>query len=84
VISFGLIYTLIILNGKRAIEEGNEYSIRHYEYNELTFNINLQTHILMLIGIGSMNNFNIRIGVKCLDVFLLAILMLMRIAMLIY
>ena len=84
IFSFSLIYALIRWTGQSIIEEQNEYSIRHYEYNELTFNINLQTHVILLVGIYSMNNFGIRIGVKCLDVLLLLILMVMRTAMILY
>ena len=81
---FSLIYALVKWTGVRVHEEGNEYSIRHNEYNELFFNLYLQTHVLLLVGFCSMKNFNIRIGVKCLDHFLLSILMLVRTAMLIY
>lgn len=81
---FYILYLLVTWSAKPALEKGNEYTMRHFEMNELALNINIQLHVLMLIVIYSMNNFKIRIGVKCLDFTLLLILMVMRTALLCY
>lgn len=79
-----ILYGLICGSEKSVKESGNEYSLRHYEYNELAFSLVVQVHAIRLVGIYTMHNFQIRIGVKCLDITLLLLLIVARTAMLVY
>ena len=83
-IVFSLVYWAI-LKTRPAIESaGNAYSLRHNNYNEIFFNLQVQLNFLMIIGMYTLNNFGIRFGVNCLDKLLLLVLMVLRLCMLIY
>lgn len=81
---FAILYWLVNKSDESVSESGNQYSIKHLEYNQLFLDVNLRATVLVFLSVISYDNFGLRLGAKCLDCLFLAILMAMRTVIVLY